>query len=369
MRKPHRTDGAINTGPDGEKYTPINRIFKDAGKKVGLVTTTRITHATPATFSVQIDDRNKEDRIAELYLEHEYDLLMGGGSRHFTPSGRSDGQNLIKKFGDTKYHIARNKKELKQAPSDQRLLGLFHEGHLPYSINHQSIDKYRNTIPPLAEMTQQALQRLDSQEGFILQVEGGRVDHGAHDNDASALLFDQLAFDDAVEVALEYVDQREDTLLVITTDHGNANPALNGAGHRYEQTNKQFDRIQEMKYSNTWVLSGLDGNSTISRIRERVKEATNIAIEKKEAEALKRSFNNNLESLYDIQSASDAVLGSILANYTAINFTSGNHTSDYVELAAVGPGCSNLDHFTRNTELFDFLLNAAGVNAEDQVQT
>ncbi|PAU94427.1 alkaline phosphatase [Aliifodinibius salipaludis] len=360
----HRINNqAVNTGPNGEEYKPINQIFKDAGKKTGLVTTTRITHATPAGFSVSIDSRGKEDQIAKKYLQREYDLMLGGGARHFKADSRDDGQDLISKFSDKNYTIARTKQELSEASVDSRLLGLFYDSHLPYTIDHQTIDEHQKNIPNLAEMTDKALQHLENQNGFILQVEGGRVDHGAHTNDAAGMLYDQVAFDDAVKVALDFVDQRDDTLLIITTDHGNANPALNAAGDGYNDSGPFFDRLQDFRHSNNWILSELDENSSVADIRERVEYATQLGIEKEEAQTLRKALNGNLETIYDIKNYPSSVLGSILANYTSVSFTSGGHTSDYVELAALGPGIENLDHFTRNTELFDLMVNAAGVNA------
>lgn len=356
-------NGAINTGPNGEQYKPINQIFRDAGKKTGLVTTTRITHATPASFAVNIDDRGKEDQIAEQYLRQEEDLLMGGGSRHFESAQREDGQDLISKFSDKGYSIAKTRKELAQIDADSKILGLFYDSHLPYSIDHQSIEEHRQNIPTIAEMTEKALGNLENENGFLLQVEGGRVDHGAHANDAAGMLYDQVAFDDAIKVALDYVDNRDDTLLIITTDHGNGNPALNGAGDGYRQTAEHFDRLQNFRHSNSWILSGLDPNSSVAQIRERVEEATGLGIASDEAKSIQLALNDNIDTLYDIQDSASAVLGSVLANYTSINFTSGNHTGDYVELAALGPGSESLDYFTRNTELFDLMVNAAGVNA------
>jgi len=360
----HRVNNeAVNMGPNGEEYKPIHQIFKDAGKKTGLVTTTRITHATPAGFGVNIDYRNKEDEIAQKYLEREYDLLLGGGARHFKPDSRDDGQDLISKFADKNYTIAQNKQELSQASANNQLLGLFYDSHLPYTIDHQAIEEHQQHIPTLAEMTDKALQHLNNQDGFILQIEGGRVDHGAHGNDAAGMLYDQVAFDDAIKVALDFVDQRDDTLLIITTDHGNGNPALNAAGERYNDSAPYFDRLQNFRHSNSWILSELDANSTISEIRERVEYATQLGIDKEQAQSLQKALNGNLKTIYDIKSYPSSVLGSILANYTSVSFTSGGHTSDYVELAALGPGIDNLDHFTRNTELFDLMVNAADVNA------
>lgn len=359
----HRINNeAVNMGPNGEEYKPINQIFKDAGKKTGMVTTTRITHATPAGFAVNMDHRNKEDEIAQRYLQREYDLMLGGGARHFKADSRDDGQDLISKFTDKNYTVARTKQELAQASANSRLLGLFYDSHLPYTVDHQTIDEHQQNIPTLAEMTDKALQHLENQNGFILQVEGGRVDHGAHGNDAAGMLYDQVAFDDAIKIALDFVDQRDDTLLIITTDHGNANPALNAAGDGYNDSGPFFDRLQDFRHSNSWILSELDANSTVSEIRERVEYATQLGIEKEEAQSLRKAFNGNLETIYNIKSDPSSVLGSILANYTSVSFTSGGHTSDYVELAALGPGIDNLDHFTRNTELFDLMVSVADVN-------
>ncbi|MGM0545396.1 MAG: alkaline phosphatase [Bacteroidota bacterium] len=359
----HRINNmAVNTGPDGEEYKPINQIFKDAGKKTGLVTTARITHATPAGFSVNIDSRNKEDQIARKYLQREYDLMLGGGARHFESDSRNDGEDLISKFSEKNYTIARNKQELTQASSDNPLLGLFYDSHLPYSIDHQTIDEHQENIPTLAEMTENALGHLENQNGFILQVEGGRVDHGAHSNDAAGMLYDQIAFDDAIKVALDFVDQRDDTLLIITTDHGNANPALNAAGEGYNDSGPFFDRLQDFRHSNNWILSELDASSSVSEIRERIEYATEQGVEKQQAQTLRKALNGNLDTIYEIKNSPTSVLASIMANYTSISFTSGGHTSDYVELAALGPGIENLDHFTRNTELFDLMVQTAGVN-------
>ena len=98
--------------------------------------------------------------------------------------------------------------------------------------------------PTLAEMTHTALANLSRNvAGFLLQVEGGRVDHAAHDNDAASMLHDQLAFDDAIGVALEFAREQPDTLIVITTDHGTGNPGLCGMGSKYQRSNAGLERL------------------------------------------------------------------------------------------------------------------------------
>lgn len=353
---------AVNMGPNGEEYPPILQVMKQAGKKTGMVTTARITHATPAGFAANIDHRDKEDQIAEQYLKREFDLLMGGGSRHFDPQQRDDSKNLYQAYSENNYSVVHNKQDMMNAPKDRRLLGTFSEAHMPYTTDRQSSDELQRNTPTLAEMTETALERLSGHsEGFILQVEGGRVDHGGHDNDAAALIYDQIDFDEAIKVALDFYDSRDDTLLIITTDHGTGNPGLNGAGEDYSETAERFDRIQQFRQTNTWVLSELDQNSSVKQIRDRMVYATNLDIQKEHAEMMQKALRGELKTPYYLKNELEAVMGSILANYLSINFIGTNHTGDYVELAALGPGAESLDHFTRNTELFDLMVEAAGI--------
>ena len=353
---------AVCMGPDGEEYPPILQLMKDAGKKTGMVTTARITHATPAGFAANMEHRDLEDEIAAQYLAREYDLLMGGGSRHFDPDQREDGTDLHQAFADNNYTVVHNKQDMVNAPANSRMLGTFSEAHMPYALDRSASDELSESVPNLAEMTEVALDRLSgTADGFILQVEGGRIDHGAHDNDAAAMIYDQIGFDEAIKVALDFCDGRDDTLLIITTDHGNGNPGLNGAGEDYSETAMRFDRIQKFRQTNSWVLSELDHNSSVSEIRDRMVHATNLDITKEHSEMMQRALREELITPYYLKNEPDAVMGSILANYTSINFIGTNHTGDYVELAALGPGIEALDHFTRNTELFDLMVEAAGV--------
>lgn len=353
---------AVNMGPNGEEYPPILQVMKQAGKKTGLVTTARITHATPAGFAANIDHRDKEDQIAEQYLEREFDLLMGGGSRHFDPEQRDDGKNMHQAYSENNYSVVHNKQDMMSAPKDRRLLGTFSEAHMPYTTDRKSSDELQKNTPTLAEMTETALDRLSGHsEGFILQVEGGRVDHGGHDNDVAALIYDQIDFDDAIKVALDFYDGRDDTLLIITTDHGTGNPGLSGAGEDYSETAERLDRIQQFRQTNTWILSELDHNSSVKQIRDRMVHATNLDIQKEHAEMMQKTLRGELKTPYYLKNELEAVMGSILANYLSINFIGTNHTGDYVELAALGPGAESLDHFTRNTELFDLMVEAGGI--------
>jgi alkaline phosphatase len=359
-------NGGVNWGPDGEQYTPVLRYFKEAGKGTGLVTTTRLTHATPAGFAANVPDRGMENEIAVQYLEREYDVMLGGGSRFFDKDRRRDGRDLYADFTGAGYHVVRDKHGLFNLPNDRSgVLGTFYDDHVPYTLDHINIPEYRENIPTLAEMTQIALNRLSrNQNGFILQVEGGRVDHAAHGNDVGGLLYDQIAFDDAVGVAVEFTEAHPDTLVIVTTDHGNANPGLNGQGSGYMDSNMNFDRIRDFKYTNTWILSELNEESTVGQIQERVEEATGLQITGREAVTLQDSYQGLYRSVYSMMSRPWAVFGQILANYTSVNWVGTAHTADYVELSAFGPGSEAIGGLTRNTELFDLMTQSAGVPVE-----
>ena len=220
-------NGALNMGPNGVEHQPILQKFKAAGKKVGCVTTVPITHATPAGFSVNMKNRGLQDKIADKYLELRFDVMMGGGQEYFDGTKRSDKKDIFPDFKAAGFSVVRNKKEMELLEAGQPVLGVFSESGLPFSLDQHSDKELTENIPALAEMTDTAINLMkDNQDGFVLQVEGGKVDWAAHANDTGALLYDQMAFDKAVEVAVRFAEKRNDTLVIITTDHGNANPGL-----------------------------------------------------------------------------------------------------------------------------------------------
>jgi len=357
------TNGRINMTDDEQALKPVLKIFRDAGKATGLATTTTITHATPAGFGANSMERGDQDTIAVQYLERGYDVLLGGGNRFYSPDRREDGRDLYSEHEQAGYRVVRKRDDLKAFNGSEKLLGIFYDGHVPYTLDHMNIEEYKRDIPTLAEMTESAIKRLSrNPNGFILQVEGGRVDHAAHGNDAGGLIYDQIAFDDAIGKALEFAENRDDTLVIITTDHGNANPGLNSGG------DTRLDLIAEFRHTNNWYLSQLDENSSISHIRELVEYATKIEIRREEAEILSKSFAGEYEPLYRGMSRTSSIMGQIMANYLRFNWVGRTHTSDYVELAAFGPGSDRIKPFMLNTEMFYLMVEMAGVQAYADLQ-
>ncbi|XP_067130186.1 alkaline phosphatase-like [Centruroides vittatus] len=223
------------------------------GKATGVVTTTRITHATPAAAYGhaasrywESDDKMPEDAksackdLARQLVEDEpgrnINVILGGGRRHFVPKWerdpkrptemgrRNDGRNLIedwqrdKKARDLSYQYVWRKEDFDNVDSNKvdYLLGLFEHGHLSYDSDR---DTGPNGEPSLANMTRKAIEILrKNPHGYFLMVEGGRIDHSHHFNNARRALTDTLAFEYSVVTAVE-MTKPEDTLIVVTSDH------------------------------------------------------------------------------------------------------------------------------------------------------
>lgn len=220
-------NGGLAIHADGTPLKPFFAAAKEAGKAVGLVTTTTVTHATPASFVISNPDRNAEERIAEQYLEFGAEVYLGGGDRFFNPARRKDGKDLYAAFAAKGYGVVRTPEELVRSNAT-RLLGVFADGHVPYEIDR----RFQGLgVPSLKEMVQAALPRLAAHRGgFVLQVEAGRIDHANHLNDAGATLWDVLAADEVLELLTAFVDRNPDTLLIVVSDHATGVGGFTGPG-------------------------------------------------------------------------------------------------------------------------------------------
>lgn len=223
-------------------------LAESAGMATGVVTTTRVTHATPAAVYAHSPDRNWESDadvpqkartagctdIAAQMLETQFgdgiEVVLGGGRGQFTPTSvedaespdkvglRLDGRDLTAEWRARNPQGAYvwNSAQLAAAAQAPRLLGLFGDSHMRYEADRAQ-DK--GGEPSLAELTRAALRVLQKDtDGYFLLVEGGRIDHAHHEGNAARALTDTIAFSDAVRVALE-ATSADDTLLLVTADH------------------------------------------------------------------------------------------------------------------------------------------------------
>lgn len=353
-------NGRLNWAEDGNHPTPILQKFQKAGKAVGCVTTVPITHATPASFCVNNESRRNQAEIAQQYLDLKFDVMLGGGLEYFEASRRADQLDLLAQYKAAAYHTPKSLDELKALPKDQKpVMGVFHESALPYSVDTRMDSTIGKGVPSLSEMTQFAIDRMQHQsEGFVLQVEGGKVDWAAHGNDVGGLIFDQLEFDAALRVALDFAASDGNTLIIVTTDHGNANPGL----FYGKNADANFDLMQKMRHSNDWVLKGLSRNLTIPEFVDRVHYAHNYKLTRDDASVIvdfvkelpDDAFNNEYKLPFK-------QFAEIQKRYTSVGWADMHHSGDFVELTMFGPGSEMLQPFVKNYELHDFMLVAADV--------
>jgi alkaline phosphatase len=394
-------NGMVNMAGDERPLKTLYELFGEIGWKRGLVTTTEITHATPAGFVACVNSRDKASTIAAQYLDRKVDLLLGGGAKFFDAKARRDKRDLFGDFQKAGYHLMDSRDQLASAPLDKPWLGTFGKSHLPFTVDHKHIAKHREKVPTLAEMTEAALKHLSQAPHFILQVEGGRVDHGCHNCDAAGALYDQIAFDEAIEVCLDFQKRVPDTLLVITTDHGNANLGLNGSGSAYGQSTWQFRNLVNAKASFSEMLKALKRNppdegkveeteeekkerekkmskeekaaadkrkkiedeevATPTEIIDIIQAATGYKVPYDKAETLIPHLAKRGKAMYDLMKEDVCALGQLMANHWAIGWTGNAHTGDYVPVTALGPGAEKFRGFIQNTEIFDHYLSFANI--------
>ncbi|KAG3275522.1 intestinal-type alkaline phosphatase 1 [Ictidomys tridecemlineatus] len=233
----------------GNEVMSVMYRAKQAGKSVGVVTTTTVQHASPAGTYAHTVNRNWysdadmpasalqegcQDIAMQLISNMDIDVILGGGRKFMFPKGtpdpeypsdttqdgtRRDGRNLVQEWL-AKHQGARyvwNREQLIQASQDPavtHLMGLFEPGHLKYEI-------YRDPAqdPSLEEMTEVALGLLSrNPRGFYLFVEGGRIDHGHHAGTAFLALTEAVMFDSAIDKAGQLTSD-QDTLTLVTADH------------------------------------------------------------------------------------------------------------------------------------------------------
>ncbi|CAG9774068.1 unnamed protein product [Ceutorhynchus assimilis] len=223
----------------------LARIFQLDGRKTGLVTTTRVTHASPAGIYAHTSNRHWEsdsdviksgknpsdcEDIAHQLVFGEtgqnLNVILGGGSKYFLPQTdeqgiRLDQENLIeewqniKKRQNKKFEYVWNKKQLMTVDNvTDYLLGLFNSGHMDYNL-----DRNKETVPSLEEMTEAAIKILSKDNtGYFLFVEGGRIDTAHHFNLARKAIDETAEFSKAIQKAVDLTNQ-EDTLIIVTADH------------------------------------------------------------------------------------------------------------------------------------------------------
>jgi alkaline phosphatase len=312
----------------GERAETIAEVAHRLGKSAGLVTNTRISHATPAGFAAHQINRNMENEIAVDLFDNRVDVLFGGGLRNWVPQAVNDNQSaayaaLMQTTGAA-YPATSKRQDNRDLLLEARkvyglafdraglaklaktpALGLFADSELMDALMEKAAreDDASRTEPTPVEMSAKALELLNQDpDGFFLMIEGGQIDWAGHNNDAGVMLHELLRFDEAICTVMDWVSKRDDTLLLVTADHetggfgfsyaGRPIPApvtLEGQAARGKQFAPNFnyapqdllDTIYNQKKSFFQIFTAFDALPEKEKTAEKLVELVNDASDAK----------------------------------------------------------------------------------------
>lgn len=384
----------LATLPDGRSLKTIMELVREQGGACGLVTTTRVTHATPAAWVSHQLQRDNEEAIAMDYLKFKPEVLLGGGSTFFDPSRRKDGNDLFKAFSEGGYEVVRERDRLlspETLSSPKPLLGVFSSSHMGYYIDRINQPDLGKRQPTLPEMTKIALQKLSrNPKGFLLQIEAGRIDHANHSNDAWAAILDTYELDLTLGVIEEFLKVNPKTLVIVTSDHGNSGWGINGTGPEYNDSTEALKKLHSLKASFEWIKTRWKRDSSVGEIRDIFEHFTTFKISREEASMIQAAMQPDYRPFHgDYLVQPDGVMGMILAHSLYpkardgapegpaqlrrgnVGFTSTNHTGEDQILVAYGYKAEQLglNRHVDNTELFSAMCKFFDLRYQNPTMT
>ncbi|RME04676.1 MAG: alkaline phosphatase [Planctomycetota bacterium] len=348
-------NGVLGMAPGkGKKLVPVQSLMewlRGKGYSVGVVTTTRITHATPAAFLSHVERRYWEKKVARQYLKSGAQLFFGGGKKYFNKS-------LLRDFQKNGYRLVFSEKDLMKLHTFEKVLALFSRSHIPFELE-------RSKEPSLLEMTKKAVELLEKgKRPFFLMVEGGRIDHGAHIHDAASVWRQLVGFDRAVGWAKDWAAKREDTLVVVTADHATGGLAvsknfrpqyLKSIRHSAEELAKRVQRGEEAEA----LLRKL---GYIQKLTKREKQWLKLASLQKNGYLLAKTIGH-------ILSRRAGVYFYPLEYGSFKGFQRPEHSGVDVSLYAFGPGEHLFGKTMLNSKLPIYLAKALGEEFHPQMKT
>lgn len=353
-------------------YQPLTTVMEAArmtqGKSCGIVFTCYHTHATPADCTSHSYDRNKHDWIADQQIHNGVNVAIGGGLRAMTPERES----YLKEKG---YSVFKDDiSGMRNCAANENMWALFGNGDMAYDLVRDP-----NKEPSLAEMTETAIKHLSTNpNGFVLMVEGSKVDYAAHANDLIGMVTEFLAFDRACKVALDFAQRDGNTAVVVVPDHGNSGLSI---GRRdwgaYSTTSRDrtFGALIKVKTTPGELADKLN-NAPFDQAQSIFKEWCGFELNEKELNLLKnhRGYKSSPVPADERKSIEGPLYNTpdfsrFLSQFTTIRtgltFTTNGHTGEDVFLATYHPDlASRASGMLTNIELNHYLCALNGFSHE-----
>lgn len=346
-------NGGVGVDERGMRAESCAEAAKRSGRRVGIVTSVTINHATPAGFYAHRPSRAQLYDIGLDLVRSGFDLFLGGGLAGANEkSERTEDVGDLYEYAATNgYVVAEGRKGfddlLKLGRDGGKVWWRAGEEALPYAI-----DASGRESPRLPELTRYALDRLG--DGFFLMVEGGRIDWAGHANEAATNLRDLLELDDAVKVAMDFRADHPGTLIIVTGDHETGGMSMGFAGTGYAFF---MERLANQKCSTETFqkryheLKAKEG-TTFDDVARLIEECYGLkfgapaddpmALDAEDVESLKRHYASG--------GLSDKVRR-LMQGKAGVGWTSGSHTGLPVLTTAVGPGAEMFNGLLDNTDI------------------
>lgn len=348
-------NGAIGVGVDKEPLESVAYKAKKSGKKVGVVTTVSVDHATPAAFYAHQPDRNMYYEIALELPKSGFDFFAGAGFlKPATTYDKQEAPSIYPIMEEAGYTIARGLKEYEEkVASAKKMILLQAEGAsadcLPYAIDRKDGDL------TLADITKNAIDFLtkDNNKGFFLMLEGGKIDWACHSNDPATVVKEVIDMDNAIRVAYEFYQKHpKETLIVVSADHETGGLGM-GTG-TYTLNLKALDYQKQSVDLLSRAMTDLrkaKGNKVTweemkALLTERMGFWKDLELTWEQERLLRDEFEDSFvknkvvfeESLYSKTEPLAAAAKKVMSQIAHLGWTSGSHTAEYVPVYAIGAG-------------------------------
>ncbi|MCO1602405.1 alkaline phosphatase [Desulfosporosinus nitroreducens] len=361
--------GVINMDETKTKaYTPITEDLKAKGYRIGIVTSVPITHATPAAYYAKVANRNDAYEIGKQLAASGFDYFGGGDfDQKIGPKGTD--QPIYEIVEQAGYTIANTKEEIQAINNRSGKVVAIDPDNYETALDYE-IDREAEELS-LADYVKKGIEVLDNKKGFFMMVEGGKIDWANHANDATASIYDTIAFDDSVKVAFDFYNAHpKDTLILVTADHEcggmTIGYSLTGYSTHFEKLQpvtmsyQEFDKISK-QYKETNPAT-----PKLEDLSDKIKAAYGLDIAtltSYESSLLNNAFakfmsadtkpSNDQESvLYGTYNPLSVTLSHIINNKAGLSFSSYSHTGVPVPVYAVGTGSEMFGGYYDNTKIY-----------------
>ncbi|GAA5897799.1 hypothetical protein JCM6882_000100 [Rhodosporidiobolus microsporus] len=381
-------NGAIGITPDKKPCGTILEAAKRQGFATGLVATSRITHATPASFYAHVPDRDLESEIAEFLVDEAgtgqgltVDFALGGGRCFFLPNGtegscRTDGKDLLAKAKEKGIKVLEGMAALRayheeDAHDEGTVLGLFADDHMSYEVDRQRIAISADEQPSLKEMATHALKYLSQAgakgKGFFLMIEGSRIDMAGHNNDPVGHISDMLAYQSTVQYVRKWVkEQNEDgnpTILVSVSDHETGGLALGRQldANIYPEYLWYPDALVNATHSTSY-LGALIASRYPSITRDEIISEvfqTGLGITDAATEEVDRVWQYRTDAY-----RANRVLADAISRRAQVGWSTAGHSGVDVNLYAAGYNSTGLTGNVENFDIGEHIAHNMGLNLE-----